>query len=578
MSDEQKDTQPSTTGIVENHNAETASVSRRGFLKGLGGTGAMAAVSSLGLGASLLAPGVAQAKEVGPLTQVQRRNRAFQLRRNAAHRYVGGPITQQPCNGDEALYADKRASYSKGLVSNNLGEVSASSYQSLITAVTTGNPADYEAIQLHSATPFQKQTSPQGGLAFEMFGIDGHAGRIPPFPTFAGNELAAHIGEVYWQAITRDVPYNHYGTDPLVAAAVDDLDDNFSFKIGPTSGGHITTDTVFRGEWDGDLTGPYVSQFLWLPIPYGPQLITQQFPTPVPGVDYGTTYASWLSIQRDEAPPAGLTFEGDRYVYSARGLGEWVHRDFSFQAPLNAALILFFRYGVPALADTNPYKTSATQNGFITFFLPGIAHIVALAGDAALKAAWFQKWHVHRPLRPEALAGRVENQTNGAKNYGLHPDIINSDAVAHLQGANGTALLPLAFPEGSPTHPTYTSGHATFVSAGVTVCKAFFKEDFVIPDPVVSNDDGTALDPWTGDDLTVLGELNKIVSNVAIGRNAAGVHYRADAKQGNLLGEQVGISILCDYSTTYNEDFSGFELTKYDGQKIRIFQGTVTNI
>ncbi|NJL26632.1 MAG: vanadium-dependent haloperoxidase [Thermoanaerobaculia bacterium] len=524
----------------------------------------------------MLTPAAADAKEIGPLSQAQRRTKAFQVRRNAAHAYMGGPITQPQCNGDEARYADKRASYSKGLNSNGLGEVTPSSYQSLIDALESGVPADFEAIDLYTGSPFQKQTSPQASLAFEMVGPDSHNLRIDPFPLFTSNHNAALMGEVYWQGITRDVPFSQYGSDALIGSAVDDLDTNFSFKIGPTSGGNITSGTIFRGPWSGCTVGPMVSQFLWLPIPYGQQLIHQQFPVPNEGVDYGTTYSEWLSIQRDEAPSGSLGFLGDRYIYSHRSGGEWVHRDFAFQGPLNAALILFFRYG--ALAASNPYLTSATQNGFVTFFLPGISHLVAMAGDAALKAAWFQKWLVHRQLRPEALAGRVENQLNGSKNYGLHPDILGCDAVSHLQGIHGNALLPLAFPEGSPTHPSYPAGHATFSAAGATICKAFFDEDYIIPDPVVANDDGTALLPYVGAPLTVLGELNKLVANISLWRDGAGVHYRADGEQGNLLGEQVAIGILRDYSTTFNEDFSGFTLTKFNGQKILIYQGTVTNI
>ena len=36
------------------------------------------------------------------------------------------------------------------------------------------------------------------------------------------------------------------------------------------------------------------------------------------------------------------------------------------------------------------------------------------------------------------------------------------------------------------------------------------------------------------------------------------------------LGEAVAIGILQDYSTTYNEAFQGFSLTKFDGTTITI--------
>jgi len=54
-----------------------------------------------------------------------------------------------------------------------------------------------------------------------------------------------------------------------------------------------------------------------------------------------------------------------------------------------------------------------------------------------------------------------------------------------------------------------------------------------------------------------------------LGRNAAGVHYRSDG-EGLRLGESVAIGILQDYRKTYNEDFSGFSFTKFDGTTIII--------
>jgi hypothetical protein len=62
--------------------------------------------------------------------------------------------------------------------------------------------------------------------------------------------------------------------------------------------------------------------------------------------------------------------------------------------------------------------------------------------------------------------------------------------------------------------------------------------------------DGLSLTPYTGADatrMTVGSELNKLASNIARGRNIAGVHWHSDAVQAILLGEQVAISILQDW-------------------------------
>ncbi len=140
----------------------------------------------------------------------------------------------------------------------------------------------------------------------------------------------------------------------------------------------------------------------------------------------------------------------------------------------------------------------------------------------------------------------------------------------------GSYFLPMAFPEGSPTHPAYPAGHATISGACATVLKAFFDEDRAIPNPVQADATGDSLLPWNGAPLTIGGEINKLASNIALGRDWAGVHYRSDGVDGLLVGEQQAIGLLSDYSRTYNEDFDGFTLTQFDGTRIRIVNGEVS--
>ncbi|MEL7482676.1 MAG: phosphoesterase, partial [Pseudomonadota bacterium] len=98
-----------------------------------------------------------------------------------------------------------------------------------------------------------------------------------------------------------------------------------------------------------------------------------------------------------------------------------------------------------------------------------------------------------------------------------------------------------------------------------------------IPNPVQANRNGSELIPWGGEALTLGGELNKLVANVTHARDAAGMHWRSDG-EGNLIGEAVGIALLADYSVTYNEEFDGLTLRKFNGQRIRIQNGRVTEI
>ena len=99
--------------------------------------------------------------------------------------------------------------------------------------------------------------------------------------------------------------------------------------------------------------------------------------------------------------------------------------------------------------------------------------------------------------------------------------------------------------------------------------KAFYNEAFVIPLPVVASADGTALNSYTGD-LKVGNELNKLASNISLGRDASGVHWRSDGTEGMNLGEAAAIAVLQDLRGCYNEAFDGFAFTKFDGTPIRI--------
>ncbi|MDF9409705.1 hypothetical protein L7E55_15340 [Pelotomaculum isophthalicicum JI] len=115
-----------------------------------------------------------------------------------------------------------------------------------------------------------------------------------------------------------------------------------------------------------------------------------------------------------------------------------------------------------------------------------------------MEAAWFQKWLVHRRLRPEEFGGRVQNLLTGAACYPVNPELLNSQAVAEVFDKYGSYLLPQAYPEGCPAHPAYPAGHACFTGAGVTMLKAFFKESFIIPNPVMASPDGLSPLPYKG--------------------------------------------------------------------------------
>jgi hypothetical protein len=150
--------------------------------------------------------------------------------------------------------------------------------------------------------------------------------------------------------------------------------------------------------------------------------------------------------------------------------------------------------------------------------------------------------------------------------------VLNSQAVQSSFAANnGSYFLSQAFPEGSPTHPAYPTGHGMVAGACITVLKFFFNGMFEFPKSklLMPSNDGTgtvAYTPPAGEPpLTVNGELHKLASNISFGHGIhAGIHWRSDTDTSIQLGEAIALSFLRDQADTYNEHFS-ISLTKLDG-------------
>jgi hypothetical protein len=555
-------------------NSTSNSLSRRSFL-GRAGTSTAVAAASVSFPALLLtqnveARGVARiADQDDDEEDSSRRGRSFRIRLKAAIAERKIPVPPQINNGDEALYPNFIGNYSQGLPHSSIGEVDPSAYRDLLTAVRSGEPEDFDNIPLGGTV---KLSGPQGGLAFDLEGTDSGQLTIPPSPALASAERAGEMVEDYWMALARDIPFSQYGNEPITAAAITDLNKLSDFR-GPKVNGKVTAATLFRGPTPGDLIGPYLSQFFLLPVSFGTLSVAQKYHTYVADKDYLTDFASWLAVQNGQGPfPVNDISPTTTYLKNGRDLGAWDHVDFAYQAYLFAVQWLLGNKA--PFNKGNPYLKIANRAGVQTF---GAQHILDLLGEVsnrALKAMWYQKWFVHRALRPVAYGGLVHNTITGVAKYPVHSDVLNSSAIGQISAKYpGSYLLPAAYPEGNPQHPSYGEGHGVIAGACVTALKAFSDESFVIPKPVVASDDGQSLPAYNGPDaghIKVGGELNKLANNVALGRDMAGVHWRSDAQQALLLGEAVTISILRDQRATYNEPFSGFTFTKFDGTTITV--------
>lgn len=498
-----------------------------------------------------------------------RRNAAYSLRLERAFAHYAQPSPCHPNNGDEALYAPIYFSqFTKGMPHDDLGHVVPAAYEALVKATQTRVPSDFDAIP-QAPGALRDFTNPQAGLAYVLQGADGHSLYQKPAPAFASAEQAGEMVENYWMAYLRDLPFHEYATDPVAGAAAAELG-SLSLFTGPSP---PTGTNLFRGTLPGCLTGPYISQFLYMPCTFGANYVEQTLTPPLPGMDFMTNWTTYLAQQRAHAVEGPILYNTTRrHIYTGRDLSHWVHVDVLFQAYFHAMLILVDK-GAP-LKPGIPYQLSSlNQMGFGTFGGPDVAAFATISATNALKAVWHKKWIVHRRLRPEVFAARVHNHLTSVYPYPIHADVLASSVLGLLNARYGSYLLPQAFPEGSPLHPSYGAGHATVAGAAVTILKALFQEDWVLPNPVMPNpaDEGQTVIPLVpAVNLTVGGELNKLAANVGIGRNIAGVHWRSDATESFKLGEQVAIQLLKDIQKTYYEPFGGFTFTNFDGVVIQV--------
>jgi hypothetical protein len=552
-----------------------STLNRRSFLGRIGGgTLASAAAAALSGPSAATAQSFASANLGEAPAPVGVRNErvieAYDLRVREASQDALVPAARNVSNRDDALYPDKAGTYTKALPHDSFGRVDLNAFASFKKALSSGEFSDFEDITMGGTRTLN---DPQGGLCFDLEALDSAQfgqPQVPPAPSTASDQNATELLEHYWASLLRDVAFTDYASNALGAEASAEMGAQPAY-LGPRNGGGLVTpNLLFRGAFPGEALGPYISQFFLIPTAYGAQPLTQQTVTYMPNIDYMTSFSDWLTVQNGNV--TGAQNQKDpllRYQYNGRSLAAFTHVDVLYQAYFTAYLVLN-TLGAP-LNPGNPYIGSRSENGFGTFGPPDFASTITEVATKALNAVWYQKWFVHLRPRPEAHGGLVHLIKTGQQNKTdatFSNVILNSQGLQRSFSKYGTWLLSQAFPEGSPTHPSYPTGHGVVAGACITVLKFFFDGNFVIPDPVVSASDGLSLLPYTGPDagkLTVNGELNKLGHNVSFGHGIhAGIHWRSDTDTSLLLGEAVALSFLRNKAQTYNESFT-IHLTKFDG-------------
>ncbi|MGB8907784.1 MAG: vanadium-dependent haloperoxidase [Candidatus Cybelea sp.] len=502
--------------------------------------------------------------------------RSLSLRTQAAgsDAFVAAPA--QVDNGDEALYTDKSGTYTKDILQSGIGLVDLEAYASFKNALSSGKPAAFDQIILGGPRTLN---GPQGSLAFYLQCLDGDQFAVPPAPALASEAYATELVELYWASLLRDAAFTEYPSNTVAKQAAAELSSMPAYTGPRDAANKVTPDLLFRGGFAGETIGPYVSQFLLLPTALGSLPINQQYTTNKSRVDFVTAPVEFLQVQNGIATGKSLTPGAALYLHDGRGFAAYTHDDVLYQAYFVAYLVLnTINSGGPALLNPgNPYVGNKTQNGFATLGQPDIAATLAAVAVEALKAVWYQKWLVHLRHRPEsggAIVYLLKTGQGGTIEGHVSNTVLNSQAVQSSFAANNSYFLSQAFPEGSPTHPAYPTGHGTVAGACITALKFFFDGTFQIANPVASSTDGTTTTAYTpppGEPpLTVNGELHKLARNISFGHGIhAGIHWRSDTETSIELGEAVALSYLRNRAHTYNEEFK-ISLTRLDGSTATI--------
>jgi len=496
--------------------------------------------------------------------------------RSALGRIQQGPIViLQQFTPEDVRYRNfnYNGSFSKSLEHDSVtGALTATSeYEKLVRSLFRSDQSLLNDVQLAPGA-VQLLVNPTAAFSSVLQGAPQNRFELLPPPTLSSATSAAEMVEIYAQAVARDVAFVDYSTDAIITSLLGATrlnDPGVTENLIYTPLAPFTPQTIFRGDADGCILGPYVSQLLLLDVPTShtgsfPQRYTTYLPRFNDRVEWGVNSAEMISIQNGIPTGSMPALDTNRYIYNGRTLAEAVHNDSGYQYYYQSALILLY-LGAPLNPD---FPEFANQSPFITG--SGMVNIItALAGVSrlAFQHAWYWKWIRFRKLRPEAYSlwihNVVSNTVENSGNYDISSVVLDNDVLGDIEAINagwgfpGNWTLPLCYREGSPVHPSAPQGHFTVASACATVLKMFFECDVLWTDLqglVEANASGDTLVPYTGDttSITVGTEINKLAYNVGLGRNWAGVHYRSDMSA--KLGEEVAKSYMSDLLATLSEN------------------------
>src|SRR5262249_53905562 len=143
------------------------------------------------------------------------------------------PLSQHVSNDDEQVLPQYIGNFTKGLPHTQSGEVEPGCYETLLRALETGSPDAFHKLARGSG---MRLVSPQAAFSIHLEGADVQTFALAAPPSITSAEAAAEMVELYWQALTRDVPFAEYADSPVIEKACQDLSQLTQFT-GPKRDG-----------------------------------------------------------------------------------------------------------------------------------------------------------------------------------------------------------------------------------------------------------------------------------------------------------------------------------------------------
>lgn len=216
---------------------------------------------------------------------------------------------------------------------------------------------------------------------------------------------------------------------------------------------------------------------------------------------YGLSEEEYLKIQNGGVVKE-IGTQKPKSIKTYGDLAAFVHND---KDQLYQHMYFLFR----SKTGHHPQFHSDNNDAFHNFVnsAPYACYLMSKVLYDSLRFAWVSKYK-YMMIRPEVYGNILEVTPERLSNADY---IKESEVGKKYYEKFKTFRLALAYPEGSPQHPSYPQGHQSVSTGQAIVLKYLLDTDQEIKEG-----------------YTVQDEINKMMDVVALGRVVAGVHYHCD--------------------------------------------------